>query len=151
MALNPDDKALLERVLSQKPVMPAATIDWSGDKHKVIKTTTWEIPSMSERLAHAQLDLIKAGFEEDARLLTASKLNGCWSTKFTQEEKNAMKAKRVPAKDAHREGAAVRKRPRPPKSEGGSARGTKKSLTNTHGQAARKRRTRSRLCRPPLV
>ena len=80
------------------------------DKHKVILPKTWQIASKEDRLASARHDLIKAGYPEDARLLTISRLNGCWSTKVSSPERKALKEGRKKRDGSINTPAVARKR-----------------------------------------
>jgi hypothetical protein len=94
MALSAEEAQLVRDTLQTPPTNPSATIDWGTDKHKCILPKTWALASLQDRLASAQHDLIKAGYLEDARLLTIPWLNGCWHTKMSSPERKALKEQR---------------------------------------------------------
>ena len=60
------------------PQNPDANIKWGDGKVNKITRRTWTTKSPEVRLQRARLDLITAGCEDDARLLTATRLNTAW-------------------------------------------------------------------------
>ncbi len=76
------------------PLDASANIDWThGQKFKKISRRTWTTKSPELRLARARLDLLNAGFEEDARLLTQTRMNTAWQ-KLSHEERGELIAER---------------------------------------------------------
>ncbi len=60
------------------PRDPGANIKWGDGKVNKITRRTWTTKSPDVRLQRARLDLITAGCEDDARLLTTTRLNTAW-------------------------------------------------------------------------
>jgi hypothetical protein len=60
------------------PQNPGANIKWGDGKVNLVSRRAWTTKSPEVRLKRAQLDLLNAGFDEDARLLTATRLNTAW-------------------------------------------------------------------------
>jgi hypothetical protein len=73
-----------------------ANIKWGNGKWKKITRRTWTTKSPDVRLCRARLDLLNAkyeGCEEDARLLTATRLNTAWQ-KIDEKERGDLMAER---------------------------------------------------------
>jgi len=60
------------------PQNPDANMKWGDGKVNKITRRTWTTKSPDVRLKRARLDLMTAGCEEDARLLTSTRLNTAW-------------------------------------------------------------------------
>lgn len=90
--LTPEEEAAVSLVMQTPPTNPTATIDWTGDKWKAIKPRTWTAKNPENRLKLGKLDLITAGYPEDARLLTVSRLNGCFNSKLPKDERDRYNA-----------------------------------------------------------
>ncbi len=73
--LTPEEKA---RILALGPPKdPSANIEWV-DKLKLISRRTWTTKKPELRVALARLDLLNAGYAEEARLLTNTRLHTAW-------------------------------------------------------------------------
>lgn len=106
--LTPEEQARLERLDALgAPSDATANIKWSGGKEKKISRRTWVTKNRETRLARARLDLLDAGYEEDARVLTTTRLNTAWQ-KLDQKMKGDYLAERSQA--AAQEPAEKKKR-----------------------------------------
>jgi hypothetical protein len=58
---------------------PLGDIDWAaGRKEKSVSDNSWAIRTVSERVKAAAEDLRRAGYEREASVLTAARLNTAW-------------------------------------------------------------------------
>jgi hypothetical protein len=90
------------------PSDPNANIKWTdGNKVNKISRRTWTTKSPEVRLKRAQLDLLAAGLEEEARLLTGTRLNTAWQ-RLDQKVRGDLMAER--SQTAATEPAAKKKR-----------------------------------------
>lgn len=99
------------------PRDPSVNIDWGSDKVKLIERRTWTTKSPELRVARARLDLLEAkypGCEEDARLLTATRLNTAWQKLDKKTRGELMAARSTAAAGAE----SAQKRQRLRKKEG---------------------------------
>ena len=87
--LSPEEQKTLDAL--GPPHDANANIDWSQNKKWLkISRRTWTTKTPDMRLARARLDLFTAGFEEDARLLTNTRLYTAWQKLSTKERGDLM-------------------------------------------------------------
>ena len=87
--LSPEEQKTLDAL--GPPHDASANIDWSQNKKWLkISRRTWTTKTPDVRLARARLDLLTAGFEEDARLLTNTRLYTAWQKLSTKERGDLM-------------------------------------------------------------